>query len=651
VTYRPEYQHGWGSKTYYTQLRLDPLEPASAAEVLQALLGDDASLAQLKQRLIERTAGNPFFLEESGRTLVETHVLVGEPGAYRLAQALPIMHMPATVQAVVAARIDRLSSEDKRLLQTMAVIGPEASLPLVQSIAELPEADLHRSLGHLKAAEFLYETQLFPERAFIFKHALTHEVAYNSLLQERRRVLHARIVAALEALYPDRLVEQVDRLAHHAMRGEVWHKALIYSRQAGARAVARSAYREAMGCFEQALTALAHLPERRDTLEQAIDLHFSLRTTLLPLGQHQRTFEHLRTAATLAETLNDQRRLGQTFAYLTEYFRIMGEPDQAVAFGERALALALALGDLPLQVMATFVLGSAYHGLGEYRRALDCFSRSVASLTGELIRERFGMAGLPAVMARTWLVSCLADLGEFAEGAARGEEAVQIAETIDHPFSLTQAYFCLGNLSLHKGDLHQAISVLERGLGLCQIANFLSWVPTVTAALGYAYVLAGRVPEALPLLQQAVEQSPSTGISAGYSRRVTYLGEAYLLAGRMDEAAALARRALASARDLKARGNEAYALWLLAEIPAHQDPPAAEVAEDPYRQALVLAEELGMRPLVAHCHRSLGILYAKIGRPAQARLELSDAMALYRVMEMTFWLPRTEAALAQVEGE
>ena len=201
VNYRPEYQHGWGSKTYYCQLRLDPLPPASAEEFLQALLGDDPSLGPLKPLLIARTGGNPFFLEESVRTLVETGMLVGARGAYRLAQPLASLQMPATVQAVLAARIDRLPPEEKHVLQTAAVIGTEVPLPLLQAIAELPEADLYRGLAHLQAAEFLYETRLFPEREFTFKHALTHEVAYSGLLQERRRVLHARIVEALEVLY------------------------------------------------------------------------------------------------------------------------------------------------------------------------------------------------------------------------------------------------------------------------------------------------------------------------------------------------------------------------------------------------------------------------------------------------------------------
>ena len=271
VNYRPEYQHGWGSKTFYTQLRLDPLLPASADELLRALLGDDCSLVPLAPLLIARTAGNPFFLEESVRTLVETGVLVGEPEAYRLTHALPTIQVPATVQAVLAARIDRLPPEEKGLLQTAAVVGTEVPLPLLQAIADLPEATLHRGLAHLQTAEFLYETCLFPEQVYTFKHALTHEVAYGSLLLERRRVLHACIVEALEALVGERVAEQVERLAHHALRGEVWDKAVPWCQEAGTRAWARAAFHESVGYFEQALQALVHLPEDGDTRVLAID--------------------------------------------------------------------------------------------------------------------------------------------------------------------------------------------------------------------------------------------------------------------------------------------------------------------------------------------------------------------------------------------
>jgi predicted ATPase len=216
----------------------------------------------------------------------------------------------------------------------------------------VPEEALHRGLAHLQAAEFLYETRLFPEREYTFKHALTHEVAYGSLLQERRRVLHTGIVKALEVLYPDRLVEQVERLAHHAMRGEAWDKAMAYNRQAGARVAAHSAYREAVVYFEQALTALAQLPERRDTLEQAIDLRLDLRNALGPLWEPTRMFDHLRTAEALAERLGDDQRLGRVACSLCNCFLVMGEHDRAMAAGQRALALATASGTFDIQVVA-----------------------------------------------------------------------------------------------------------------------------------------------------------------------------------------------------------------------------------------------------------------------------------------------------------
>ena len=275
--------------------------------MLQSLLGDDAGLEPLKARLIAQTQGNPFFLEESVRTLVETQGLVGTPGAYRLAQALPSIQVPATVQAVLAARIDRLPPEEKQLLQTAAVIGTEVSLALLQAVAEAPEEGLRLELSHLQAAEFLYETRLFPEHAYTFKHALTQQVAYETLLQERRRTLHARIVGAIEALYGDRLTEYVEQLAHHAVRGEVREKAAYYLRQAGNKAAARSALPDARAWFEQALGVLAALPESRPCRSRAAR-SASSSGGADQLGEIRRSLERLREAETLAERLHDDGR-------------------------------------------------------------------------------------------------------------------------------------------------------------------------------------------------------------------------------------------------------------------------------------------------------------------------------------------------------
>jgi tetratricopeptide (TPR) repeat protein len=653
VNYRPEYQHSWGSKTSYIQLRLDPLPPASAEELLQALLGDDSSLMPLKQLLIARTEGNPFFLEESVRTLVETGVLVGEPGAYQLARALPTIHVPATVQAVLAARIDRLPAEENRLHQTAAVTGHEVPLHLLQAIVELPEDAIHRGLTHLQTAEFLYETRLFPELEYTFKHALTHQVAYGSLLQERRRALHAKIVEFIERLYPDRLAEQVELLAQHAFRGEVWVKAVAYLRQAGARAGARSANREAVTCFEQALVALAHLPENRETCEQTIDVHLRLQERLWQIGELPRMLDHLQHAERLATALGDQERLGAVFSHMSFYLFLTGQHDCAVEAGDRALAIAKALADIPLEVETNLNLGRIYLTLGDYRRAMTCLRWNVAALGGDQLRERFGerysTAGIPSLQSRTWLGRCLAELGAFADGIALAEGVMWVAEGSDHPFTRAAAYRDLGHVYLCKGDLDKATPALECGLSACQVASIPGLVPIIASLLGAAYALDGRVAEALLLLERAVEQATSGRLMYGQSLWVSLLGEGYLLAGRLEDANTRAIQALEFASTHKERGYQASALRLLGEILAHRDPLEVEPAEEYYRQALTLANELEMRPLQAHCHRGLGLLYAKIGRREDAHAELSAAIALYRAMEMTFWLPQAETTLAEME--
>jgi class 3 adenylate cyclase/tetratricopeptide (TPR) repeat protein len=650
VNYRPEYQHGWGGKTYYRQLRIDPLPPESAEALLEVLLGNDAGLQPLKRLLIERTEGNPFFLEESVRTLAETKVLAGERGAYHLARAFHVLQVPATAQAILAARIDRLAPEDKRLLQAASVIGKDVPFTLLQSAAEGPEESLRRGLTHLQAAEFLYEARLFPDLEYTFKHALTHEVAYGSVLQDRRRALHARIVEAIEALYPERLTEQVERLAYHAVRGEQWEKAVTYLRQAGAKAFSQAANRDAVECFERALLALAHLPEGRDRLEQAIDLRFDLRNALLALGEFQKILGFLQEAQTLAEALDDQRRLGRVFSYMIVHFSRMGVHDRAVGAGQRAFAIGHTIGDFALELVGNQYLGMTYYYLAEYRRAMELLRRGIESLQGDQKGDRFGQLVLPSVQSRAWLNCCHAQLGEFAEGITVGEQGSRIAEAVDHQYSRVVACFGLGVLHLLKGDATRAIAMLERGLQLCEALTLALWLPEIASLLGAAYVLQGRAVEALPLLERAVELTSARGEMRGHSLRVANLSEGYLLAGRIDEAIRLAERALQLSRDTKERGNEAWTLRLLGEIASRREPLEAGTAGEHYRQALGMADGLKMRPLVAHCHLGLGNLSRRSSHPAKAEEHLAIATAMYRGMGMNFWLEKAEAAIGPPHG-
>jgi len=476
-------------------------------------------------------------------------------------------------------------------------------------------------------------------------------VAYRSLLQERRRALHAQIVTALETLAGNRLADQVERLADHAVRGEVWDKALVYCRQAGAKAMERSASREAVGCYEQALAAIEHLPEQRDLREQAIDLRLDLYSARLVLEQLERILHDFRVAETLAEALDDPRRLGRVSLSLAQYFVSVGQYDNALASSQRALALAAASGDHYTPIEANFQLGLVYFSQGEYRQAMDAHRRALAALEGEQRYERFGQPILPAVRSRIQLSLCLAEVGAFAEGIAVGEEGLRIAETVQHLVSLVNAYRSVGRPYLRQGNMHQALPLLERAAGICEDADLPFFFSLLAPDLGAAYVLCGRVDEAVRLLERVLEQTTASGRMGGQALLLSTLGEAHLRAGRLEEARTLADRALAHTRTYQERGNEAYALRLLGDIATHRDPPEVEEADASYHQALTLADELGMCPLVAHCHLGLGALYAKMGRWEQAYAELSAATDLYHAMDMIFWLPQAEAALAQVVKE
>jgi class 3 adenylate cyclase/tetratricopeptide (TPR) repeat protein len=646
VSYRPEYQHPWGSKTYYTQLRIDPLPSQTAEELLTALLGQDGTLEPLKRALIERTEGNPFFLEESVQTLVETKVLVGDRGAYRMTKAPEPWQIPATAQAIVAARIDRLPPEDKRLLQAASVIGKAVPFTLLRAIADVPENSLRRGLTQLQAAEFLYERSLFRDLEYTFKHALTHEVAYASVLQARRRGLHARILEVLEALYPDRVAEQVERLAHHAFRGEVWEKAVTYLRQAGAKALARSAYREAVTCFEQALAALNPLPDTRQKLERAIDLRLDLRQSLFPLNELATVWRYLQEAEGLARTLDDSRRLGWVSAYMSgHHLHTGGHVTEVCTFAQTVEAIAERLGDVPLQIAAQYYLAAASYLSGDYRATERVCRNLMQSLHDQRTREGFGLVVSPAVMSRATLVRALAERGVFDEGDARGQEAIRIAEALDHPFSVLVGCLDLAYLKSVRGEVSQAARLLERAVAQCREWNITTHTPIVMACLGHVYAWSGRIGEGVSCLQQALAAYESAGIGFHHSLSVEQLGEAYLLADQVENARACANRAVMLARGRGERGYEAWALRLLGQIASHHRRPDVTTAAAHYGAAMSLASELEMRPLVAHCQLGLGRLYRRTGNPEQAEEHLTTATAMYGEMGMTYWLEKLEKGM------
>ena len=654
VNYRPEYRHAWGNKTYYTQLRVDPLPPASAGELLASLLGDGPSLEPLKSLLAARTEGNPFFLEECVRELVETGLLAGERGAHRLTRAALETRVPATVQAILAARIDRLTADDKQLLQTAAVVGMDVPYRLLEAVASSAHDALGSGLGRLQAAEFLFESALFPELEYTFKHALTHEVAYGSLLGERRRALHRQVVAAIERLYGDRLAEHAERLAHHALRGEAWEKALVYCRQAGVKAGTRSALPEAAAFLEQAVGALERLhgdvtaassTTEQSVLELAVDLRTDLGRALTAGHELHRARQVYLEAEQLAERLGDHRRQATVLSLSSTLLMNMGDGQGSIEYGRRTLAVAESADDAESQGVAANNLGFVYLQLGDYRQGAHWLTRCLELAGTDLTRQWAATGGYSAVVARSLLARCHAELGDFERALPLGREAIQLADEIGQPTSLLQGSMAARSWLL-RGDA-DAVRILEPAVEWNREWQIEFLANPLRAGLGLAYALAGRTRDALAVL---------TEITSDHSGRVVFAttlaqaAEAYMLAGQIDRARELAERALERARAQRARGAEAWTLLVIGELSARSDPPLPDQAESYLRQALALAKELEGRPLQARCHLGLGTLYRRTGRLEEARAELATSVAMLREMGMAFWLPEAEAELTQADG-
>jgi len=480
VNYRPEYQHAWGSKSYYRQLRIDALPAETAEELLDSLVGNDASLSPLKPLLIARTEGNPLFLEESVRTLFEVGALVGVRGAYRRVKPLESVNVPPSVQALLAARIDRLRSEDKLLLQAAAVIGKDVPYSLLLAIANLDEDGLRRGLARLQATEFLYEASLFPELEYTFKHALTHEVAYGSLLNDRRRMLHMALVGAIERLHSDRLDEHVERLAYHARRGGLQDKAIRYLRHAGNRAAARSAHREAVALLEQALAALGEASETPETLALTVDIRIAYASPFMAMkgaGSSEVETLVLHTHE-LAARLGDAGRLFSALWQLWLVTNASGRYREALQLAQRLLALAQPNSDSSTLLGAHHSLWTTLVAMGEAAASIPHCEDGIALYDPARHAPQVLVYGAhdPGVCGRHHLAVAHWFLGYPERAAGAIHDALRLAEQLAHAATMVHTLGMAAFLRYQVGEHEAARESAERMIALAKAHEIMHWI-------------------------------------------------------------------------------------------------------------------------------------------------------------------------------
>jgi len=624
TTQRPGYRAPWSDRSYVSELKLQPLGRADARRVLDAALDREPHAVPLAaptvDTILARADGNPFFIEELARA-------VGSTSASRSAA------VPESVEAVLLARIDLLPEESKGLLQAASVLGRDVPVFLLEAIVPSGPA-LRQHLRELQRLEYLHERSAGSQALYRFKHALTQEVAYSSLRPDQRRALHARAVDAIESQHAQRINEYTDQLAHHAVHGQLWRKALGYLRQTGLAATARSATHEAVACFEQALEVLTHLPDEQSAID-AIDVRLEIFTPLHALAGYRGCLDRLKEAEVLAEKLGERRRLGRVLSNQCGILRVMGANEEAIAPGRRALEIAAENGDSTLAAATNFFLGTAYAVRGEFPEAVVCYRAAMNPPGGELTPDNVASFHVDG-NARAWLSWVLIDLGQFGEALTLAQRGLEISRMRESKFGEAGSACMLGKVYLGLGAAHEAIEILEPALKLCRTYDVHDWFAPVSMCLGYAYGLAQRTAEGIVHLEEGAAHGERIKQWTNYPARLATLADVYRDAGRQGEAESTARRAVALAIEQRRPPDEAIALHILGRVT--DDEGTLIKARD-------LAASLGMRPQVAHCHRDLGIMCDGAGRDDEARHHLSTAKSMYRELDTPIWLAKMEQFL------
>lgn len=610
ITGRPELQPNWVGAPHVSMLPLNRLGRRDSAGIVAGIAREKALPDAVVDQVLARADGVPLFIEELTSTLIESGVLRETDEAYALDGPLPELAIPATLQASLVARLDRLGSV-KDVAQIGAAIGREFSYELIAAVSAMVPIDIDAALERLTGSGLVSRRGAIPDATYSFKHALVQDAAYATMLRSRRQPLHASIAAGLIERFPALAETQPEVVAHHFTEAGLASEAIVHWLKAGRLAQARWAHHEAV----------------------------------LPLGAFDRILDCLRQAEGPTRALGDQRRLGQLGVHMCHALALAGDLREAIAFGETARTIAASLEDVPLQVTGHLYLGAAYLWTGDYRRAEDLLLTVLRLLDGERSRERFGLTAFPAVIARAYLTWCCSDGGEYERGIVHAEAAIGLAEALDDPYTLTIACWYVAYLRICRGEPDRAIDMLERALAVAREWNQTYNGALLSGMLGYAYAMSGRMAEGIALLERGLGFLEAMGHRVGQPNFMVFLGEACALDGRFAEASGFLTRALALAREGSQRGYEARALRLLGDVAARDASPKKALRH--YRDALLLAEEIGMRPLIAHCHLGLGRLYQGTGDPKRAAGHFSTAATMYRDLDMSFWLERAEAEWRQ----
>lgn len=623
-SFRPEFQNPWFERSHITAITLNRMSRKDCRVLIASLTRRKTLSDSLVDEIVAKADGMPLFIEELTKNVLEADALKGEDHQDAVSGLEPKIDIPSSLQDSLMARIDHRGLS-KAVIQLAAALGRSFSYELISAIWSEDEDGLRPALSELVSAGLIFQRGSSKQAEYEFKHALVQEAAYKSLLRTTRRRHHRRIVRVLEEKFPNVAKTRPETLAHHSFYGGALDKVIQYAFAAGQKSFDRSANREAVIHLDHALEALNQLPQSRETLEKTIDVRLLLRYALLPLGEVDRIGQVLRDTAPLIASLNDPERTGQFQARLCNYYCLTGDQSEALAQGRQGMRIAQDLGDENLQVEMAYRLGQPYYHLGQYGNAIKVLKQGVELIRSERELDKQGKAAHPAVVCRTWLAMCCAELGDFAIGTEYAQHAVDLAQEVRHSLSTLFSLWGYGHIRMRECNYAEALRAFEEALEVCQRSTVLFWYPRLASSVAMARALGGSPGDTNSLVAEARRSAAEMNLTVDDPRLLERMASIHLMDGNLEAAESDARAALELALKMKAKGYEAWALRRLGEIYAVGDHAKPGDAEKHFKKALALSQELSMRPLSAFCYEGIGKFYEVRGQTEKAQTAFDAA--------------------------
>ncbi|RJP29406.1 MAG: TIR domain-containing protein [Actinobacteria bacterium] len=649
LLYRPEYTPAWVSKTFYSQIRVDQLPEGPSAELVKAILPEGEVSPEIAGFIVGKTAGNPLFVEELTRGLLEAGSIVKDNENYLLSTEPSDISVPDTIQGIIASRLDRLPDELKQTMQVAAVIGREFSLRLLQGVTGIGKP-LKSCLLQLQSLEFIYEKSLFPEPEYIFKHALTQEVAYESLLLKRRREIHGKIGQAIETTYPDTLEDFYETLAYHYSRSEDTGKALHYLELSGEKSARNYANWEAVSSYQEAIRLLDAQPESKERKKEKLGIYRSLIDTMMLLSYPQGSMDVLQDAERLAQELGDDRSLTAVYRRLAAYHSIKGDTALGLMYSEKCFDAAERLGDMDTMAMIASGTCLARLHAGEISEAAEISRRALKLLEEQHREHRVIVGGWTAYSQLSGLcIEALGALGEFGEEGEVFEKGLLSSLEADDAFGTGWVEYnhCL---ALHsQGDGQGLIDHARKAIERFEETGIEIVLGTAWSVLGTGYLFKGSYEQARENVEKGLELQRKVGVPINLPLCLIFLSLFRLAVGDLEGAASSAEEALRLSRDYGAKSLECASLLTLGRVSAGAESSRIDIAERYIRQAMSLSEEMKTKPLNAGGHLYLGEIFEQAGRREEALENLMKAEEMYLEMDVgsqSHWLTRIQEALA-----